>query len=394
MHTDPHRLFGAPTPRTAMVWAATAALLAPPALGQERDWRERLLDAAGQVQTRTRAAWADLMAPPEPLPTTFGLHVYDPGEGERAPAWWGLADRPDLPGHVVVLVHGLDEPGGIWYDAAGALAGAGHAVVRFDYPNDQAIAASAAEFRAALGRLAAAGATHVSLVGHSMGGLVALDAITRDAGEDEEALPEVERLITLGTPWAGSPWARVRALGEARDRVSRWLDAPSWDPRPMFDLEQDGDGAAGRDLLPGSPYLAELSARPLPEGVAITAVAGLVARRPAEALEGLASSPYLAELVGPARAESWAQAVRAMGQDVGDGLVSLESALPERVSDRVVVSANHRSLVARLLPGSATPPALPVILDRLESDRLARARPIPAADTPTSAAAAEPAPPR
>ncbi|MFW5815821.1 MAG: alpha/beta hydrolase, partial [Wenzhouxiangella sp.] len=45
---------------------------------------------------------------------------------------------PDL-----ILLHGLDEPGGIWDEMAAAMAEAGLAAWEFRYPNDQAIARSA-----------------------------------------------------------------------------------------------------------------------------------------------------------------------------------------------------------------------------------------------------------
>lgn len=353
-----------------------------PAPRAEPGWREQLIDAAEAVQERARAAWEDVAAPADPLPTTFGLHVYDPGDGTKAPAWWGLADRPLLPERVVVLVHGLDEPGGIWTDAAAALAGAGHAVVRFDYPNDQAVADSASDLDAAFLTLDTAGAKEVVLVGHSMGGLVSLDAATRPAGFRDLAELRVSRLITVGTPYAGSPWARVRGLGEARDRVLRWLDTPSWDPRPIFDIDADGDGSAGRDLMPGSDYLTSLATRTLPADLAITAIAGLAARTPTSALEALASEPRLASLIGQERAATLGAAIRDAGDDLGDGLVSLESALPEFASDKVVVEANHRSLLACLLPGCQTPPAIPIILDRLALDA-------PAAQ-PATASSAQP----
>ena len=339
-----------------------------PAPHAEPGWREQLIDAADTVQQRARAAWDDVSAPAEPLPTTFGLHVYDPGDGVTAPAWWGLADRPLLPPRVVVLVHGLDEPGGIWTDTAAALAGAGHAVVRFDYPNDQAVADSASDLTAAFVTLVTAGAEQVVLIGHSMGGLVSLDAATRPAEWQYPGEFRITRLITVGTPYAGSPWARVRGLGEARDRVLRWLDTPSWDPRPIFDIDADGDGSAGRDLMPGSAYLTQLAQRELPADLPITAIAGLAARTPTSALEALADEPRLAALIGPERAETLGNAIRDAGDDLGDGLVSLESALPEFASDKVVVEANHRSLLACLLPGCEMPPAIPIILDRLAVD--------------------------
>lgn len=75
--------------------------------------------------------------------------------------------------------------------------------------------------------LAATGAERVTLVGHSMGGLVAR-AYLRRCGADR-----VKRLITLGTPYGGSELARI------------------------------GFGMNGRQMVPGNDWLMALAQAPL-----------------------------------------------------------------------------------------------------------------------------------
>jgi hypothetical protein len=83
-----------------------------------------------------------------------------------------------------------------------ALQAAGFTVRCFDYDWRRDIAELGLEFSR---RVAIEPARHISVVGHSMGGLVARAALRTDAGA------RIERLVTLGTPHGGS-YAPVQAL--------------------------------------------------------------------------------------------------------------------------------------------------------------------------------------
>ncbi len=293
----------------------------------------------------------------------LGLRVYEDGawrafEGVR------LADDAG----VVLLVHGLDEPGDVWDDLTPALADAGHTPVRFDYPNDQAVERSGAMLADALGMLRDSGVDRVSIVAHSMGGLVTLDALTREPGPDARKAPEVERLITLGTPFGGSPWAGMRWAGELREQIQRLGAEGLADLSDLRRFLDDGRGEAGADLAPGSPLLTDLLARPRPGGVAITCVRGRVFTPPA-------GSPT--DLV-------------AFAPTLGAGVVPIASAALPGVGDVVELNANPRAMVRRLPfanpprppagdddadPG--VPPAIPVILERLARPPGATAAPAP-----------------
>lgn len=290
----------------------------------------------------------------------LGLFYLKPGSPHRS---HGLTP-PSPPGHhwtpepptappdrLVVLIHGLDEPGRIWDDAGPAIASAGLCVARFDYPNDQAISASADRLLATLAELAAMGVRTFDAIGHSMGGLVARDALTRPAKPG--TLPAPQRLITIGTPNKGSPLARHRWVAEAREQLARWAESPGWTP-PGSASPRGERGRAGVDLMPGSPFFTDLETRPLPE-VAMTIILGRLLPLPPER-----------NTVG-----------RAILDAMGDGVVSVASARLAGVRDVVELCATHRGLVRNVSPTDAVrtrlgraakgpvPPAIPVILDRL-----------------------------
>jgi pimeloyl-ACP methyl ester carboxylesterase len=257
----------------------------------------------------------------------------------------------------VLLVHGLDEPGGIWDALAPRLAGAGHAVARFDYPNDQQAALSADGLIAAMEDLHRSGVDTVRIVGHSMGGLLARDALTRP-GADPRVRPAVPLLITVGTPHAGSALAGWQPAAELREQVQRWIESEDRDAARLFGAWHDGRGGAADDLRPGSAFLTELNARPAPGGTRIVCIVGVL-------------------LGGPVPETLGALGERA--DAVGDGVVPAFSASLPGADETLLVRANHRSVLrpvefgawARRLLGVAPPPeppAVALILERLGTE--------------------------
>jgi triacylglycerol lipase len=93
--------------------------------------------------------------------------------------------------------------------------------------------------------VAQTGIARVDIVGHSMGGLVGLDYLKRLGGRHR-----VRRLVMLGTPTQGT-WSALFGLVTA----------------PL--------GLASLQLLPGSPFLRELSERPLPEGADVVSIGAI-----------------------------------------------------------------------------------------------------------------------
>lgn len=319
-------------------------------------------------------------------------------------AWLPIADVDEPPpSGAVLLVHGLDEPGDIWDDLAPRLAEAGHPVLRFDYPNDQPAAASADLLLAGLRELRARGVEDVAIVAHSMGGLISRDALTRPGAADAPLdgataaipadLPAVTRLITIGTPNAGSPLAPLRGIGELREQLARIGDELPWrDPSALLAFRADGLGEAGDDLTPGSPYLEDLNARPLPP-VPMTVIIGTASPVTADQCRAAMRGAGAAGLIG----EDWAERIDEFCAEiidtVGDGVVTVDSARLDGVDDTVYLAANHRSMVrrigafdtARRIAGQpdVEPPGIEVILDRLAPGGQPEPQPVPGTDTHT-----------
>lgn len=317
---------------------------------------------------------------PEPLVGIF-VPSADSAEaaGELPSKWKRLAEAEDPPHRVVLLIHGLDEPGDIWSELAPALVKAGHAVARFEYPNDQHVKASSATLIECLRDARAAGIDQVSIVAHSMGGLVTFDTLTRDDGYAGDALggdslPTVRCFITVGTPWHGSPWAKLRVAAEIREQIQRWYMDESWDIRPLLRFQADGLGEAGEDLDENSELIRTLRARPMPKGVILTEIAGKVSQPEWADLSWMEDSKLLRQLLGRQRVSELISDMKTASRVVGDGVVPVESALGRKTEDQVVIEANHRGLV-RSTPidfatggAESTPPAIEVIVDRLSSE--------------------------
>lgn len=379
----------------------TQANLSPSAI------KARSREAAATARSRWMSA---LFSAQCELESTLGLFEVASVDAQGQARWQRIPVNRPLPDRIVLLIHGLDDPGNVWIDAAPAiwlgfdpaappeenstsstLSPAGIHVVRFDYPNDQSIRRSADLLDGALRELRAAGAREVDIVAHSMGGLIARDAISRPAavaaadGSSSE-LPRVPRLILLGTPNRGSYLAHLRWVMEFRDCLERfWAQNPrSWSL--LLTGMVDGDGQAGADLLPGSDYLNELNAREPLRGTQITIVEGDFSsgyeRQALGLLESLGSGDSVLGCIG-SKLASW---TRAATGEFGDGAVPVWSTSLDGVDDHVFVEADHRSMITRLdliesvrsMLGSPDrrPPAIAIVLDRL-------ARPAPG---PSSAA--------
>lgn len=288
-----------------------------------------------------------------------------------------------LPARLVLLIHGLDEPGDIWNDLVPYLRAANHAVARFDYPNDGPIAESAGRLTGWLRAMRAQGVTQVDLVCHSMGGLVARDALTRPglyAGKatGHADLPDVPRLIMVGTPNKGSAWAHVECLAECRDQFQRLLDSGSdADAGHFVGWLVDGRGEAARDLLPESTFLRELNARPVPVGVHLTSIVGRAVTPESIGVGELLASRFVRALLSAEEIAEVRASVERASESLGDGPVGTDSATLG-VGETVRIDAAHNSMLRRLtLPNMALsaikgeapaepPAAIPVVLEALQ----------------------------
>lgn len=296
----------------------------------------------------------------------YGMVVYQDKDKTVKP------EQVTFSSHVVVLVHGLDEPGCLWLDVIPHLLAANVTVVEFLYPNDQSIEASADSFAEHLAELHALGVDRLTLVSHSMGGLVCRWVLTdpdvyNGRGSDHAALPDVSRLIMIATPNHGSHMAQLRLFSEARDQITRALSGEGL----LFGAIFDGAGEAKVDLLPDSRFLNQLNARPHPEGVAMTIIAGKASPISRNKLDYLADMlrPHLSDAVDE-KVDTVIDTVARLQDGIGDGAVSLESAYLAGVEDFVVVPANHVTIIRQIVPYSEKIPlAIPVLMARLDDDR-------------------------
>jgi len=295
--------------------------------------------------------------------TTWFPEQMSPDDG-----WHGLHQRAvpvsaDEP--VVVLIHGLDDPGTIWDDLAPALQDAGFEVWELHYPNDQGIDRSADFLAAHWSELSDDRPT--VLIGHSMGGLVARDFVTRwrhPVGAPARVFgPPVRGVILVGTPNHGSEWARLRIWMELRDQFSTAAQRRF----SLFAALRDGAGEAKIDLRPGSEFLEDLNARPWPASVPILSIGGQLMTPPTDLSAGLSAAcaeTGSAEL--ERRLHAWWTGI---GNGLGDGVVTLDSLRLPGAPPPIIVHASHRGMLHRLLPGDSEPPAIAPILATLNGWR-------------------------
>jgi triacylglycerol lipase len=135
----------------------------------------------------------------------------------------------------VLLVHGFGGTKSSLALIARALDARGMTVEAMGYPPlGMSVAQLAERLVAEVEKiLLATGTDKVHLVGHSLGGVVIAQAIA-----DNRLTGRVDTVITLGSPFGGSPWAGVL---------------------PFVEIV--------RELRAGSPLLRRLASAPLPEGV-------------------------------------------------------------------------------------------------------------------------------
>ena len=135
----------------------------------------------------------------------------------------------------VLLVHGFAGTKSSWALVANALKARGVAVEAMSYPPvGTSVQQLAERLVAEVERiLLATGTDKVHLVGHSLGGVVIAQAIA-----DSRLTGRVDTVITLGSPFGGSPWAGVL---------------------PFLEIV--------RELRAGSPLLNRLASAPLPDGI-------------------------------------------------------------------------------------------------------------------------------
>jgi triacylglycerol lipase len=213
----------------------------------------RMLGHAAKVQATEVALMASFAAR-TPLHLVGG--GLDPARGALAPVQAHTAPtaRP------VLLVHGFGGTKSCWSLVARNLGARGVTVDAITYaPFGTSVEQLADRLAVQVEKLLSqTGADKVHLVGHSLGGVVIAQAI-----ESGRLIGQVDTVVTLGSPFGGSPWAHLLPFG-----------------RIVRELRED------------SPLLRRLASAPVPDGVrwlAFTATLDMI-------VPGMRSVPRHAEV--------------------------------------------------------------------------------------------------
>jgi pimeloyl-ACP methyl ester carboxylesterase len=273
----------------------------------------------------------------------------------------------------VILIHGLDDPGKVWMNLAPALAAEGCNVWEMSYPNDQPIAISARLFFDELGGFKEFGTNRISIVAHSMGGLVSREMLTNpDLLYIEKArtgeVPEVVDLIMVGTPNHGSELARFSVFTEFRDQ---WINATEGKGHWLKWI-LDGAGEAKIDLLPDSNFLTRLNSRPQPVGVKMSVIAGVASPWYEDDINEFVDS--IQDEVSENEHQMLGELkkfLKSVSDSLGDGLVTVSSSRLDGVPHRIV-RGTHLSMIRNVSEQSERiPPAVPLIVERLKQSYFA-----------------------
>ena len=321
--------------------------------------QEKRIRSAMQLLVRRR--FPELATQAE---TTYGIRVRA-DDGTRV-----IPNSATVKLEVVVLVHGLDDPGKVWRVLAPALMRESFTVCEFTYPNDQPISRSAKLLCKELEQLWMLGVRRVTLITHSMGGLVSRELLTSQQcyaadGSGHATRPEVTRLIMVAPPNHGSAMAKLRFLGELREQVERVISGDGG----LLDGVFDGAGQAKVDLLPDSEFLKSLNARDLPANVSFTIIAGRRSPMTKEMVNRLRSDVELARPESSVHVEldPFLEEFSQFTDGVSDGLVTVESTRLMGIEDHIIVDGNHMTMIRNLTNTSQRiPPAIPHLLDRLK----------------------------
>ncbi len=339
-----------------IVIAAVVILIALYQFAYDR-FSEREKDLRIQLREKVERRFPDQA---EKVAATYGLYHFGSNRNLRQDA--NPTEDP------VVLIHGLDDPEKVWRNLAPTLVKEGFDVWKMQYPNDQPIRDSARLFFERLKIFRKLGAERIMIVGHSMGGLVSREALTNpDFDYIEMArngeVPKVVELIMVGTPNHGSEFARFRVVTEFREQ---WIRAARGEGHWLRGI-LDGVGEAKIDLLPGSQFLTQLNARPYPEGVRMSIIAGIATPLDDEKIAGfIASNREKLPENTHSMLKGLEEALRSATHGLGDGLVTVSSTRLDGVPHQTV-RGTHLSMIRNYVKSSErVPPAVPIIVEQLK----------------------------
>lgn len=284
------------------------------------------------------------------------------------------ANDPARP--TVCLVHGINSSSGGYVHVIPALEQAGYGVVVHDYPFNQRLDISCAQFRRDLTefRKREAEKRPWAILAHSMGALVARSYVEQAgrAGDD------VASLILIAPVNQGAHVARVQPLYQT---LSSLFAINSKRTTQALSLLSDGIGLAADDLLPGSAFLRRLNGGSRAPNVRYHILAGdrgvvsTDVRRQAEAQLGNAVRDNgIFGFVSRVASRELSSLLDELADGSGDGCVSVERTRLPGVADHVVIHANHAELIRAPMfyPDEGPVPCMPYVLRWLEADFMSR----------------------
>jgi pimeloyl-ACP methyl ester carboxylesterase len=146
----------------------------------------------------------------------------------------------------------------------------------FVYPNDGSIQSSGEVLFKLLQHIQdCAPRTRITLIAHSMGGLVARQCLESCAcATGKSRLPSVDQLVMICPPNHGSVLAQYADALEFTDAITKMKSGDQSIPVVLRSLINDGLGEACEELVPNSEFLQQLNSKPRAVGVQYTIIAG------------------------------------------------------------------------------------------------------------------------
>ena len=194
----------------------------------------------------------------------------------------------------------------------------------------------------------------ITLVTHSMGGLVSRGAIELQGGAGNArssvtARTGIDQLIQVFPPNHGSALAEYGPVLEGAEKAYRLLNRDrSRDSRVLFSSIVDGFNEATTDLQPNSRFLKRLNACERNPNVRYTVIVGSGGplKLRFAGLLGSVWNQISANVDEPAQLDRRIRSIltsEELQSGKGDGVVSIDSAMLEGVDDVVVLPAHHLS---------------------------------------------------
>jgi hypothetical protein len=282
------------------------------------------------VRAKVRTVAMELLNSSGKRPVTkFGI-VFDGGINQAA------ADRP-----LVVVIHGYNSCPERLAALQKAIRDAGFCCGTFRYPNDQAIADSALLLSHELRALKKQYPDRkLTLVTHSMGGLVAREAVENPALDPGN----VSQLIMIAPPSHGTSCAYLTCSGDIWEHGVRSSDHNVLDY--LFSSFEDGMGEGRDDLKPNSKFLKQLNDRPRNANVLYTIFLGTGTAftqseldRVQRVVDKCCQADAFLAVIKPALEREVAGLSDSI--ETGDGVVSVARGKLEGVSDTVLLGFDH-----------------------------------------------------